>query len=369
MAQIIEVKKINKFIDQEYLIKKNEFESVNLFKNSNIKKILIIKWGGMGDVIQASSVINDILNQVKKTKIDINTLPQWKCLFSKDKRINLVWGENFKTGLGKIISAFNWIKKVKSNNYDLIIDLQTNDKSRILLFLLKFFTLSPKYLIGNHFIFPYNVKCKSDRKILQPFTRLQRTISTIGLNPTSNKPKLIFEKNVPKFVQKIFLAYRIKQKKYVVFLPGSSKNNILKRWGVNNFVELSRLIQNNGSKVLILGGYDDIDVCNIIKKNNPLVINLCNKLKLPHLIYFFRGAQCIIANDTGPTHLAACCDTPLIQITGPTDPFNVKPFGENVISIQSDIPCKNCYKKFCEHHSCMLGIKPIYIYNLISKLL
>ena len=55
--------KINKFKDSFFKINNSEFCSINLNKHPNIQKILIIKWGGMGDLIQASAVINDVLKR------------------------------------------------------------------------------------------------------------------------------------------------------------------------------------------------------------------------------------------------------------------------------------------------------------------
>ena len=62
----------------------------------------------------------------------------------------------------------------------------------------------------------------------------------------------------------------------------------------------------------------------------------------------------------------AKCNVPVIQITGPTNPLLVKPSTNNVISVQADIDCKNCYKKNCSHHSCMKNITADYIYSIIK---
>jgi len=361
--------KINKFIDPVFDIKSNEFCSINLKKNSELKKILIIKWGGMGDLIQASAVINDVLNSFSEVKVDLNTLPQWFPLFKFDKRFNRVWGFNSGTWIKKIITIFIWVRIVKKESYDLIIDLQTNDRSRIMLTILKLFSRNPKYIVGNHPIYPYSPKPKSLRKINQPFIRLQRTIATFGIQPTSMKPSLIFPSKVPKKINDLLKKNYIVDKQFVIFIAGSSKSNQLKRWGLKNFVSLSNLINDLSYKVVLIGGKDDIEENNSILKQNKDVINLCNKIALEDLIYIFKKAKLIIANDTGPTHLAACSNTPIIQITGPTNPYNVKPFGERIESIQSDIECKNCYKKVCSHHSCMSDINPLYVFGLIKKII
>ena len=367
MKKIIPINKINRYIDPFNKITSNEFCTIDLKTSLDLKKILIIKWGGMGDLIQSSAVINDILNNFKSQQVDLNTLPQWFSLFRFDKRINKIWGFNSGSWFKKIYTIFLWLKIVKKENYDLIIDLQTNDRSRIILSILRLISIAPKFIIGNHSIFPYYPKPKSFRQIDQPFIRLQRTIATIGIQPTNSKPKIIFPRNEPKRITNLLKKNNIYNNKFIIFIPGSSKSNQLKRWGVKNFVELSYLISRLAYKVVLVGGKDDIEENNSILKLNKNLINLTNKIKLNELIYIFKKSKLIIANDTGPTHLAACSNTPIIQITGPTNPYMVKPFGEKIESIQSDIECKNCYKKVCSHHSCMSDINPLYVFGLIKK--
>ena len=367
MEKIIPIKKVNIFSDPIINVDLNKFRTFILNQNKDIKKILIIKWGAMGDVIQSTPIIDDILNNFKHAQIDLNTPPRFQTLFIKDKRFNDIWGFDFKDN-SYFLTSYKWLKKVKYNNYDLIIDLQTNDRSRFLLSILKILFFYPKFSIGNHFIFPYKIKSNFKYHINQPFFRLQRTIHTIGITSTSTKPKIVYDKSSEKKIIKILNENKIYKKKFIIFIPGSSLDNSLKRWGKENFIELAeKLINKKKYKILLIGGPDDIEECNSITKFSNYIYNFCNKIDLMDLIPLFNFAKFIVANDTGPTHLAACSSTPIIQITGPTDPQKVKPFGDKICSVQAQIHCKNCYKKNCSHHSCMKGLKPDFIFGLIEN--
>lgn len=59
--------------------------------------------------------------------------------FINDKRFNNVWVSNFGSGLNNFINSIKWILKALNNKYDLIIDFQTNDRSRIFLSILRIF--------------------------------------------------------------------------------------------------------------------------------------------------------------------------------------------------------------------------------------
>ena len=368
MKKIIPVNKVNFFYDNERNLNQHNFSKEKLLKNSDqIKKILIIKWGGMGDVIQSTAIINDILNHFKGLKVDINTLPKWKIFFKYDKRINNTWGFNYKKGFKNFLISFQWIKYVLMQRYDLIIDLQTNDRSRIFLSFVRFLSMKKNIIIGNHFIFPYNISPKNKIKVSQPFLRLKRTLFYLGINSSGNEPKIIAPNSSNKNIIKLLKQHKIINKEIFIFIPGSSASNSLKRWGADNYVKLSKLLASKNRQIILVGGSDDKKICDKIISKNKNIINLCQKISLIDLIPLFKKAKFIIANDTGPTHLTACTSTPTLQILGPTNPFNVKPFGSNIISIQSEIFCKNCYQKICEHHSCMIGLKPIKIYEYIKS--
>ena len=163
MSKLIEPKKDKNFFDAKQKFSLKEFQSIDL-KDKDIKKILIIKWGGMGDIILATGIIHDIYKSFPKSKIHLNTLPQWKKLFNSDPRFEKIWGTKKAQEIGSLKHFYQWLKSIKYENYDLIIDLQTNDRTRIYLSILRMIKLTPTYLLGNHPVFPYSIYPKKKNK-------------------------------------------------------------------------------------------------------------------------------------------------------------------------------------------------------------
>ena len=91
MSKLIELNKVKNSFDTRHKFGLKEFQSINL-KNKHLKKILIIKWGGMGDIILATGIMHDIYKSFPKSEIHLNTLPQWKHLFNDDPRFEKIWG-------------------------------------------------------------------------------------------------------------------------------------------------------------------------------------------------------------------------------------------------------------------------------------
>jgi len=358
------------FNDQKNNYGRKEFQSIDL-KNKSIKRILIIKWGGMGDVIISTAIIEDILESFPNVKVDINTLPQWQIIFKNHLGINNVWGSNNKKGLNTFIHLYKWIKAVKTGNYDLIIDLQTNDRSRIYLSILKLLSNNTKYIIGNHAIKPYSIVPKSRIKIINPFQIMQRTINSIGIKSNTFSPKIYTSKN-DSIASKIILKDNyLKKNNFVVLICGSNIRGKRKRWGTKNFSTLAGLIKKKLKyKSVLIGSPDDMSECLSILNNDNTIINLCNKTNLIELIEIFSSAKFIISNDTGTAHLASSTKTPMIVITGPTDPKKVKPAGKKILALQANLKDRDkCYLKTCSHSSCMDGVTPADILDNINKIL
>ena len=86
MSKLIELNKVKDSFDTRHKFGLKEFQSINL-KNKHLKKILIIKWGGMGDVILATGIMHEINKSFPKRKIPLKTHPQWQRLFNSDQRL------------------------------------------------------------------------------------------------------------------------------------------------------------------------------------------------------------------------------------------------------------------------------------------
>jgi ADP-heptose:LPS heptosyltransferase len=97
---------------------------------------------------------------------------------------------------------------------------------------------------------------------------------------------------------------------------------------------------------VLVGGPDEIEECQrIAQACGPWLINLCGQTAILDIPPLCEPARFIVANDTGTAHLAAATTVPMLVLCGPTDPRRVKPLGDNVTTLQADLPCINCYRK------------------------
>ena len=344
--------------------------AANLPADERIRRILIIKWSAMGDVALASAGFEDVYRAFPGRQIDLNTLPPWDRLFAHDRRFRKILAPNLRGEDGQFRAIWYWLREVSAAQYDLIIDLQSTDRSRFLLALLSLCGRRARYRVGNQRVIPYNVAPPRQPEPRHAFALLRTTLACAGIPSITERPILQFGGEQERRAAALLAEHGLKPDTYGVFLPGSQAAGYLKRWGADRYVALGERLQEGGvQKVLVVGGPDERAECQRISEAGPAwAINLCGRTEILDVIPLCATARFIVANDTGTAHLAAATARPMVVLCGPTDPRRVRPPGENVVALQADIPCINCYRKHCTHHSCMALIGPEAVRTALAQL-
>ena len=149
--------------------------------------------------------------------------------------------------------------------------------------------------------------------------------------------------------------------RFAVLLPGT--NWATKRWPVEHFAALVQPIRERfGFETIVAGGPGDAELAAHIAAPS-----LAGKTSLRELVALLERADLVIANDSGPMHIAAALGRPLVALYGPTSASRTGPHGrmESVLSV--DIPCAPCYSRKCSHQSCLRWITPEMVLKLAAE--
>lgn len=343
--------------------------SADLPADPTIRRILIIKWSAMGDVILATALFEDIARAFPNRDIHLNTLPLWQGLFSEDPRFQRVLAIDLRNPNQRVAGAREWLRQVRSQHYDLVIDLQCNDRSRLLLGLLGLAGCRIPYRLGNRRQLPYNIAPVELPKPAHILNRSRAALQAGNIEATTPRPVLHVPHSHRARARELLATHGLRPGQFAIFLPGCNANGHLKRWGAARYAALAnRLYQEGLERIALIGGPDEIEECQrIARACGPWLVNLCGLTAILDIPPLCESARFIVANDTGTAHLAAATPTPMLVLCGPTDPRRVKPLGDNVIALQADLPCINCYRKTCSHHSCMAMLTPPWVLQHLRK--
>jgi lipopolysaccharide heptosyltransferase II len=335
--------------------------SFDLPADPRIRRILIIKWSALGDVVIATALFSDIRNAFPDAVIDLHTHPPHKQLFLHDPRFNELCAIDVRRGQGWR-GAQQWLRFVLDKAYDAVFDLQSNDRSRLLMTLWWLTGRSPRWRVGNHRRFPYNVTRAPESGVRHAFDIHRETLAAAGIPTLTDRPALHIGEDHHRRAAALMEAHGLEKDRFAVLIPGSKATGMLKRWGTERYAALAEMLKERGLKnVVMLGGPDDWEECARIaaRCSGNWLVNLCGETRVLDIVPICAAARLIVANDTGPAHVASCTEAPMLVICGPTDPRRVKPVGNHVRALQAGIDCINCYRKECSNrHACMELITP-----------
>lgn len=152
----------------------------------------------------------------------------------------------------------------------------------------------------------------------------------------------------------------------VALVPGGASNMMrqqtLRRWPAELYAVLARVLLDRGWEVVLLGGPDDAWVK--LHFQGLAVTDRIGDLSLPEVISACDSCDAVVSHDTGPLHLAGLSHAALVGLFGPTDPGNFLPRREYVTGIWGGqgFACRPCYdgRDFapCLHNGCMHQITP-----------
>ncbi len=282
-----------------------------------MSNILIIKLGSLGDVVQISGALRDIREHHKNQKITILTTSKYLNLFKNCPYIDDCL-EDERLPRYNIFYLLRLKKNINSLNFNKVYDLQNSNRTnfyRKFLFNIKDWSTSKDI--------PDN---KYNNSVLQRFDEQLRksNIETrYTLKPDFN------------WAAQHANNYNLDTiKKYILFFPFCSKDLIHKRWPY--FSELISLIKQNHPQFELVvapgpGEIEEAKSLNIkVALNNNLALNffeLASLIKKSHLV---------IANDTGPAHMAAHLGAKGFTLFGPhTTPEKVSIEREKFIALQT----------------------------------
>ena len=149
---------------------------------------------------------------------------------------------------------------------------------------------------------------------------------------------------------------------YAVLLPGT--NWATKRWPVEHFAATVRPLRERfGLRTVVAGGAGDQAMALQI----PDALDLTGRTNLRQLVALLERAAVVIANDSGPMHIAAALGRPLVTPYGPTSPVRTGPYRRMDSVIRLDIACSPCFSRRCWHQSCLQWLTPGTVLHEVTR--
>ena len=292
-----------------------------------MSNILVIKHGSLGDIAQASGVIQDIFENHKEDKIYLLTTKPYFDLFKKNPYLTDVILDKRASRLN-LIYLYLLMKKIKKYNFSKVYDLQNSSRTN---FYKKILFPQSNFNVwsSSETTIPKD-KSKEEfdkNPVLDRFTH-QLKISGLKTQHTL-KPDFSWScENISKLKSEFNLD------KYILLFPFCSPHLTQKKWPYyNELIDLIKINLNNTYKIIVAPGPNEIEQAKQINAN--CILDNGKPINIFQLSSLIKESSFVVANDTGPAHMAAHLNAKGISLFGAhTTAFKVSIERENFKAIQ-----------------------------------
>ncbi len=187
-------------------------------------------------------------------------------------------------------------------------------------------------------------------------------LKPLGIDGAERRPRIYLSGRERAFAQRYLREQGVRDGDLLIALhPGGEGWYGLKRWAPENFARLGdALAQRYGAKVLLICGPDDRGLAHqvaAVMEEEP--INGAGETTLKQTAALLERCQVFVGNDSGPMHIAAAVDTPVVGIYGPSNPANFRPYGQGHQIVRTTLPCAPCFY--------LIGGTPLWMRPLCSS--
>ena len=320
------------------------------------KRILIVKLSSLGDLFHALPAVHNL-------KVQLDAEVDW---VTQSDYVELV---RCFTDVNRVISFARHavlrglrplVRSVRQTEYDLVVDLQGLLKSACV------------------------ARLARARKVIGPsFHREGTGLFYTAIAGRRDKNRHAVEENLD-VVR--YLGLEVLTPEFPIRFPEAAVAQPVpriglvpvsrwpaKNWAAESFAEAARRLQKEaGATIFLFGGPSDASACERIAASlGSPVVNVAGRTTLVEMGGLFAKMHLVIANDSGPLHMAAAVGVPVLGIYGPTDPRRTGPFGRRNAVVAAAADCRPCFRRICGRGGagCIADIRPAQVVEAAMRML
>jgi len=307
----------------------------------SVKKILIVRFSSIGDIILTTPVIRCVKNQLPGVELHYVTKSAFRSIVEGNPYLDKV--HSFDKDVEEVYA------NLKAENFDLIVDLHNNLRSLRLKKHLKAKSSTFRKLNVAKFL-AVNFKWMSVLPSVHIVQRYLDTVKPIGVN--NDGQGLDFFIPEKELINVSSLYFGGVTTKYIALVIGGSYTT--KKIPSHKILEIAGKAK---LPVLLLGGPEDREQGDDLVKQHPGLINTCGHFSLNQSASLVQQAEWVITSDTGLMHVAAAFHKKIISVWGNTIPeFGMDPYKpdiRNQVLQVENLKCRPCSK--LGYAKCPLG--------------
>ncbi|MEE9543698.1 MAG: glycosyltransferase family 9 protein [Thermodesulfobacteriota bacterium] len=344
---------------------------------SRIKKILLVRIDGLGDVVMSTPVFGPIRGLFPDAHITLLTGSWSKGLVEVipdlDEIIYFDAPWMVKGRDEKRQSLLSVAKRLRGEGFDLAIDFRGDFRNNILMYLSNATYRLGFNITGCGFLLTHVVPCSDDHH------STKMCISMIKyLNPGDDKEHRLSlwtteedREYAANLLKKAGVCPSEDASPVVIIHPGAKWYG--RCWMPERYAEIAdRLVEKYGARVLLSGAPADAELTgSIAKMMKHKAILTAGRTSLRQFLALLDKSFLLSGVDSGPMHMAVAMRTRMVALFGPTSSEAWGPSGDEhtVVTRQNDFTCSPCAQTRCSvpEDNCMMAITTEDVWGAVRR--
>jgi ADP-heptose:LPS heptosyltransferase len=310
-------------------------------QRANVRRILIIRNGLLGDIVSITSVIRRLSNTYPDVVIDAVVGPQAVPVLKYFKNIRNIYAFNFTYNFLSVLKQVVFFLGLGKNRYDVVLVQEVNTHFTIMGKLVR-----GKYMAG----FTNTYSGMYDYHIVRPKQKMvlaeTATVKEWTDNCIDRAELAIIGEEVVAISALLKNVGHAPRKKMAIIHYGSSNPNSDRQWVLERFSGVAdHIIERHDYEVVFTGIESDAaNVAFIQSKMKNASISLAGKTSVREFMALIKMSQLVIAPDTGAVHISTALDIPTIILIGLSDPDDTGAYNpEDIVRVvRAGIACAPC---------------------------
>lgn len=280
-----------------------------------LKRVLIIKLGALGDFVQALGAMRVVRATHPSARITLLTTEPFAAFAKACPYFDIIEADGRPRDLK---GRSDLVKRLRGAGYDMVYDFQNNDRTA------GYFNAlgSRPPLWSGAAEGASHRHVNPDRAAMHNFDRLAEQMVHAGLGPRPKGDPSGWrrDRGLLPYLDWIRPAFRDPPRfqpeffglggPYALILPGASAEHPEKRWPVEKFIALARLIADADLIPVVVGAKAEGEAGALLARADQRVRNIVGRTDLFQLATLAERAVVTIGGDTGPMHMAAAAGSP-----------------------------------------------------------
>jgi len=317
------------------------------------RKIFVRATNWIGDGVMMTPALGAIRETFPDAEIVVAANPLVAQLFTQHPWCDRVMVYDRK-GLHKGLRGFfRFIREVRAEGFDLAILLQKAFEAALLAFLAKIPRRIGFSTDARRLLLTSSTALTDEVKYLHHSRHYLHMLRTFGIEgETQNLTLQLTSEEEARAVE------TLGEGRWVAINPGAAYGSA-KRWYPERFAAVADTLAGElNVRVVLIGGPGEKQIGQDIEEAmTGECLNLIGETSVREMMAVISRCVLMITNDSGPMHVAAALQVPIIAIFGPTDHTTTYPWSELYQVVRAEVECAPCLKRTCPtDHRCMLSV-------------